>query len=245
MGRATLAHEMVGWQYHHDRDLTGSRTAARTRPSWRRPRSRSCRRAARRGCVHPAAPAMGARCDRLGSPAGRVAGGDHRSPEVGQPGAGPTTADLPRHAHRSGSVRQDLPAERGVRDHVQHGTIFVGFCGSQGPLAQMLESMVGNESEPPDQLTSVARRSPAPTTSSRRRTGWRRSGRTTACNRIVAIARYPVAPCRATRTSPTRSMSTRSSCCAVRPTRRTCRRTSSMPSRPGISRTGPSCGGRA
>ena len=23
MGRATLAHEMVGWQYHHDRDLTG------------------------------------------------------------------------------------------------------------------------------------------------------------------------------------------------------------------------------
>ena len=39
----------------------------------------------------------------------------------------------------------------------QHGTIFVGFCGSQGPFVQMLESMVGNESEPPDQLTSIAR----------------------------------------------------------------------------------------
>ena len=39
----------------------------------------------------------------------------------------------------------------------RHGTIFVGFCGSQTPFVQMLESMVGNASEPPDQLTSVAR----------------------------------------------------------------------------------------
>ena len=39
----------------------------------------------------------------------------------------------------------------------EHGTIFVGFCGSQRPLAEMLESMAGTGSEPPDQLTSVAR----------------------------------------------------------------------------------------
>ena len=38
-----------------------------------------------------------------------------------------------------------------------HGTIFVGFCASQEPLRQMLESMVGDGSEPPDALTSVAR----------------------------------------------------------------------------------------
>jgi len=119
MGRATLAHEMVGWQYHHDRDLTGFEDGSEN-PSIVEATSVALVPSGQPGggCVHPAPPAMGARCDRLGSPAGRVAGGDHRSPEVGQPGTGPTTADLPRQTHGSGSVRQDLPAERGLRDRV-------------------------------------------------------------------------------------------------------------------------------
>ena len=48
-----------------------------------------------------------------------VAGSDHRSPQVGQRGTGPSAADIARHAHRPGPVRQDLPAQRRVRDHVR------------------------------------------------------------------------------------------------------------------------------
>jgi putative iron-dependent peroxidase len=39
----------------------------------------------------------------------------------------------------------------------RHGTIFVGFSGSQQILASMLDSMVGREGDPPDKLTSFTR----------------------------------------------------------------------------------------
>jgi putative iron-dependent peroxidase len=38
-----------------------------------------------------------------------------------------------------------------------HGTMFVGFCKEQRPLAHMLESMVGLTSGTPDALTRVTR----------------------------------------------------------------------------------------
>ena len=156
-GRATLAHEMVGWQYHHDRDLTGFEDGTEnpsiveadvggTHPA----------RCARGGWIDPAPPAVAARRDRLGGPAGRDPGGDHRAAQDGQRGAGPATPDVPRHADRPGPVGKIFRRNVAYGTVADHGTIFVGFCASQDPLARMLESMVGQGTEPPDQLTSVA-----------------------------------------------------------------------------------------
>jgi Dyp-type peroxidase family len=59
----------------------------------------------------------------------------------------------------------------------KHGTMFVGFCARQRPLAAMLESMAGLTSGTRDALTAYTLPLPAPTTSSRRATHYARSRR--------------------------------------------------------------------
>ena len=116
--QATLAHEIVGWPYHRDRDLTGFEDG--TRESRRSPRRRSGRLDrpgfARRGRKRPAASAMGARR----RPGGRRC----RSPSRNGPWVERklTSVELdPRPetshvgAHRPGPLRQDLPTQHRLR----------------------------------------------------------------------------------------------------------------------------------
>ena len=50
---------------------------------------------------------------------------------------------LPCRPHRPGRLRQNLPPQHALGQREDHGTMFVGFCAAQQPLARMLESMAG------------------------------------------------------------------------------------------------------
>jgi putative iron-dependent peroxidase len=158
MGRATLAHEMVGWQYHHDRDLTGFEDGSE---------NPSVVEAASVALVPPGLPGEGASLlllqqwehDAIAWEALPVASQEaiigRRKVDSQELDPRPAASHVTRtDQDRFGKIFRRNVAYGSVS---QHGTIFVGFCGSQEPFAQMLASMVGNQSEPPDQLTSVAR----------------------------------------------------------------------------------------
>ena len=158
MGRATLAHEMVGWQYHHDRDLTGFEDGSE---------NPSIVEATSVALVPSGQPGEGASIlllqqwehDALAWEALPVASQEaiigRRKSDSQELDPRPPTS----HVTRTDQERFGKIFRRNVAYGTmsQHGTIFVGFCGSQAPLVQMLESMVGTGAEPPDQLTSVAR----------------------------------------------------------------------------------------
>jgi putative iron-dependent peroxidase len=158
MGRAALAHEMVGWQYHHDRDLTGFEDGTE---------NPSIVEAASVALVPTGLPGEGASIlllqqwehDAIAWEALPVASQEaiigRRKSDSQELDPRPTTS----HVTRTDQDRFGKIFRRNVAYGTmsQHGTIFVGFCGSQTPFVQMLESMVGSESEPPDELTSVAR----------------------------------------------------------------------------------------
>jgi putative iron-dependent peroxidase len=158
MGRATLAHEMVGWQYHHDRDLTGFEDGSE---------NPSIVEATSVALVPPGLPGEGASILLLQQWEHDAIAWESMPVESQEAIIGRRKSDSreldPRpptsHVTRTDQDRFGKIFRRNVAygTTTQHGTIFVGFCGSQGPLAQMLESMVGTEAEPPDQLTGVAR----------------------------------------------------------------------------------------
>ena len=144
MGRATLAHEMVGWQYHHDRDLTGFEDGSE---------NPSIVEATSVALVPSGLPGEGASIlllqqwehDAIAWDALPVASqeeiiGRRKSDSLELDPRPPTS-----HVTRTDQERFGKIFRRNVAYGTmsQHGTIFVGFCGSQGPLSQMLESMVG------------------------------------------------------------------------------------------------------
>lgn len=157
-GRAALAHEMVGWQYHHDRDLTGFEDGTE---------NPSVVEATAVALVPAGQPGEGGSVlllqqwehDALSWEALPVAAQEsiigRRKADSEELDPRPPTS----HVTRTDQERFGKIFRRNVAygTMAQHGTIFVGFCGSQDPLARMLESMVGSADEPPDQLTSVAR----------------------------------------------------------------------------------------
>jgi putative iron-dependent peroxidase len=158
MGRATLAHEMVGWQYHHDRDLTGFEDGSE---------NPSIVEATSVALVPSGLPGEGASIlllqqwehdaiawEALPVTAQEAIIGRRKSDSQELDPRPPTSHVTRTDQDRFGKIFRRNVAYGAVS---QHGTIFVGFCGSQGPLIHMLESMVGNGSEPADQLTSVAR----------------------------------------------------------------------------------------
>jgi putative iron-dependent peroxidase len=158
MGRARLAHEMVGWQYHHDLDLTGFEDGSE---------NPSIVEATSIAVVPPGRPGEGASIlllqqwehDAISWEALPVAAQEaiigRRKSDSEELDPKPPTSHVARtDQDRFGKIFRRNVAYGTVSDH---GTIFVGFCGSQDPLRQMLESMVGRGSEPADQLTSVAR----------------------------------------------------------------------------------------
>jgi porphyrinogen peroxidase len=157
MGRASLAHEMVGWQYHHDLDLTGFEDGTE---------NPSIIEATSVALVPPGRPGEGGSIlllqqwehDAISWEALPVASQEaiigRRKSDSEELDPRPPTSHVARtDQDRFGKIFRRNVAYGTV---AQHGTIFVGFCGSQRPLKEMLESMVGHGSEPPDHLTTVA-----------------------------------------------------------------------------------------
>jgi len=156
-GRATLAHEMVGWQYHHDRDLTGFEDGTEN-PSIVEAMSVALVPAGQTGegssllllqqWEHDAISWESLPVESQEAIIGR------RKSDSAELDPKPPTSHVARtDQDRFGKIFRRNVAYGTV---TSHGTIFVGFCGSQGPLQQMLESMAGRGSEPPDHLTNVA-----------------------------------------------------------------------------------------
>ena len=157
-GVASLANEIVGWPYHHDRDLTGFID----------------------GTENPTLiEAMG---EAL-VPAGRPGEGgsilllqqwEHDAVDWEQLPVETQESIIGRRKADSAELDPAPPASHVARTDQevfgkifrrnvaygtlsQHGTIFVGFSRDQGILRAMLESMVGLGAGPPDALTTVAR----------------------------------------------------------------------------------------
>ena len=159
---ASVAEETSSWPYRHDRDLTGfidgtenphpDRRAGRRRPS-----PRGARGPAARSCCCSAGSTTPRRGNRCRS--------SHRSRRWAGPR--PTARSsriargLARRAHRSGPVREDLPAQHALRDRHVARDDFVGFSAEQRPLAAMLESMAGLADGVRDAITRFTK----PTTS--------------------------------------------------------------------------------
>ena len=157
-GVAALANEIVGWPYHHDRDLTGFID----------------------GTENPTLiEAMG---EAL-IPAGRPGEGgsilllqqwEHDAVDWEQLPVETQESIIGRRKADSAELDPAPPASHVARTDQEvfgkifrrnvaygtlsrHGTIFVGFSRDQGILRAMLESMVGLGDGPPDALTTVAR----------------------------------------------------------------------------------------
>jgi putative iron-dependent peroxidase len=155
---ATLAHEMVGWPYHRDLDLTGfidgtenptlveAATAATIQPD----------APGEGGSVlllqqweHDAAKWVGLALAEQEAVIGR------RRPDSAELDPRPDTSHVARtDQDRFGKIfRRNI----GYGTLGQHGTIFVGFSPDRHRLDAMLDSMVGMEDEPRDRLTDFAR----------------------------------------------------------------------------------------
>ena len=152
--RARLAHEMVGWPYHHDLDLTGFIDGTE---------NPSLVEAASVALVAEGQPGAGGAVLLLQQwqhdvPAWEGLARDGQEAVIGRRRADsveleprPPTSHVSRtDQDRFGRIFRRNIAYGTVADH---GTIFVGFGASQGPLAMMLDSMIGRDGGPMDALT--------------------------------------------------------------------------------------------
>jgi len=157
-GQAVLAHEMVGWPYHHDLDLTGFIDGTE---------NPTLVEATRLALVPPGSPGEGSSILLLQQ-------WEHDAPSWEALPVASQEAIIGR--RKSDSIELDSKPEtshvartdqdrfgRIFRRNIaygsleRHGTIFVGFAGNQRVLAEMLDSMVGRGGDPPDKLTSFTR----------------------------------------------------------------------------------------
>ena len=135
LGRATLAHEMVGWQYHHDRDLTGFEDGSE---------NPSIVEAMSVALVPPGQAGEGSSLlllqqwehDAIGWEGLPVESQEaiigRRKSDSEELDPKPATSHVARtDQDRFGKIFRRNVAYGTV---TSHGTIFVGFCGSQGPL---------------------------------------------------------------------------------------------------------------
>jgi putative iron-dependent peroxidase len=157
-GVAALRHELVGWPYHHDLDLTGFIDGTEN------PTLVEATEVAVIGDGDAGAgssilllqqwqhDAIG--WEALPVPAQESIIGrrkpDSASIDPAPPGSHVASTDQ----DRFGKIFRRNVAYGTLADH---GTIFVGFCHDQQILQAMLESMVGRRDGPPDRLTSVTR----------------------------------------------------------------------------------------
>jgi len=157
-GQARLAHEMVGWPYHHDLDLTGFIDGTE---------NPTLVEATSIALVPPGSPGEGSSIlllqqwehdapswEALPVASQEAIIGRRKSDSIElQPK--PETSHVARtDQDRFGRIFRRNIAYGSLE---RHGTIFVGFAGNQRVLAEMLDSMVGRGGGPPDKLTSFTR----------------------------------------------------------------------------------------
>ena len=155
---ATLAHEIVGWPYHHDRDLTGFIDGTE---------NPSLIEATSVATIAPGEPGEGGSIlllqqwehdvsawESLGVVAQEHAMGRRKSDSEELDPKPPAS-----HVARNDQDRLGKIFRRNVAygDVHSHGTVFVGFCAQQRTLATMLEAMVGLDGGPRDELTLFTR----------------------------------------------------------------------------------------
>ena len=155
---AVLTHEMVGWPYHHDRDLTGFIDGTE---------NPSLVDAMAVAIVPEGSPGEGSSVlllqqwehdvmawEGLSTEAQEAVIGRRKldSTELDEPPAGSHVARTDQ--ERFGRIFRRNIAYGSVADH---GTIFVGFSATQQVLDGMLDSMIGRTGEPADELTHFTR----------------------------------------------------------------------------------------
>ena len=157
-GRATLAHEMVGWPYHSDLDLTGfidgtqNPTLLEAVSVALVPPGQACEAGSvllLQQWLHDADGWEALSVARQEEIIGR-----RKRTSVELDPKPPAS-----HVARTDQDRFGKIFRRNIAygDVSEHGTIFVGFCATQQPLAQMLESMIGLHGGPTDELTAFSR----------------------------------------------------------------------------------------
>jgi putative iron-dependent peroxidase len=157
-GVADLANEMVGWPYHHDRDLTGFIDGSE---------NPTIVEATAVAIVPDGVPSEGASIlllqqwehDAIGWERLPVAAQEEiigrRKSDSAELDPRPPTSHVARTDQEVfGRIFRRNIAYGALS---RHGTIFVGFSADQRILAAMLDSMVGRDGQPPDRLTSVTR----------------------------------------------------------------------------------------
>jgi porphyrinogen peroxidase len=157
-GQATLAHEMVGWPYHHDLDLTGfidgsenptlvEATAIALVPAGSP--GEGCSILLLQEWEHDAVAWEGLPVELQESVIGR------RKRDSVELDPKPSTS----HVGRTDQDQFGKIFRRNIAYGTlsRHGTIFVGFSAGQKTLATMLDSMVGRGSGPRDELTRFTR----------------------------------------------------------------------------------------
>ena len=153
---ATVANEIVGWPYHHDLDLTGFIDGTE---------NPTLVEATAAAIVPDDAPGEGSSVlllqqwehdaigwERLPVPAQEAIIGRRKADSIELDPKPPASHVARTDQETFGKIfRRNIAYGTLTR----HGTIFVGFCATQGPLAAMLDSMAGI-GHPPDALTEVA-----------------------------------------------------------------------------------------
>ena len=157
-GVAELANEIVGWPYHHDRDLTGFIDGTE---------NPSLVEAASIALIPPGSPGDGGSILLLQQWAHDAIGWEALPIVAQEDIIGRAKADSreldPRpptsHVARTDQDRFGRIFRRNIAygTLTDHGTIFVGFSRDQAILQRMLESMVGLGDGPSDRLTTVTR----------------------------------------------------------------------------------------
>ncbi len=152
---ATLVHELVGWPYHHDLDLTGFMDGTE---------NPSLIEATTVALAPSGAPDEGGSILLLQQWEHDAQAWENLPVETQEAAIGRRKIDSEEldpkpptsHVARTDQDQLGKIFRRNIAygSVSQHGTIFVGFCASQGPLAKMLDSMVGRDGGPPDLLTS-------------------------------------------------------------------------------------------
>ena len=156
---ATLAHEIVGWPYHHDLDLTGFIDGTE---------NPTLVEATAVALIPDGEPGDGGSILLLQQwehdvVAGRRCRSTAQEAVIGRRKIDsveldPRARGLARGPDRPGRLRQDLPAEHRLRAADPHGTIFVGLQRDAGRPRRMLDSMVGRPGGLVDDLTRFTRR---------------------------------------------------------------------------------------
>lgn len=153
-GHATLAHEMVGWPYHRDLDLTGFIDGTE---------NPSLAEAMAEVVIPDDSPGEGSSVLLLqqwqhDARAWESLSVDAQEAAIGRRKA--DSAELDPRPPTSHVARTDQETfgrifrrNIGYGTLVDHGTIFVGFAAQQGMLAAMLDSMVGRAGPSRDELT--------------------------------------------------------------------------------------------